>query len=74
MEALEQMVTEEFKKIEFTEDFKKDVIKTAKSILAEVRETESEEEKIIKNRIAKIKTRMKNAEDGVDFWFTIAKA
>jgi len=63
MEVLEQLVSEEFKKIEFTEDFKKDVIKTAKSILAEVRETESEEEKIIKNRISKIKTRMKNAED-----------
>lgn len=63
MEVLEQLVSEEFKKIEFTEDFKKDVIKTAKSILAEVRETESEEEKIIKNRIAKVKTRMKNAED-----------
>lgn len=63
MENLEKMVAEEFKKIEFTEDFKKDVIKTAKSVLSEVRETESNQEKIVKNRIAKIKTRMKNAED-----------
>lgn len=63
MENLEKMVAEEFKKFEFTEEFKKDVIKTAKYVLSEVRETESNQEKIVKNRIAKIKTRMKNAED-----------
>ncbi|MCB9791023.1 hypothetical protein H6764_03305, partial [Candidatus Nomurabacteria bacterium] len=36
---------------------------SAKSILSEIRETETDEEKVIKTRIAKIKTRMKNAED-----------
>lgn len=63
MADLETMVAEEFKKIEFTQEFRDDVIKTAKSILSEIRETETDEEKVIKTRIAKIKTRMKNAED-----------
>ncbi|MBD3362319.1 hypothetical protein GF362_01210, partial [Candidatus Dojkabacteria bacterium] len=63
MEELENKVTELFKQIVFTNEFKDYVIKTAKDIIREIRETETAEEKLIKQRMAKIKNRMKNAED-----------
>ncbi len=63
MEELEEKVSELFKDIEFTEEFKKYVISTAKDIIREIRETETAEEKIVKQSITKIKNRMKNAED-----------
>ncbi|GAB4286026.1 MAG: hypothetical protein Kow0081_4050 [Candidatus Dojkabacteria bacterium] len=63
MEELETMVTDIFKEVEFEDIFKDEIMKEAKNIIQEVRETETEEETNIKQNVAKIKTRMANAED-----------
>lgn len=63
MEKLEEMVTELFGSVEFSEEFKEYVVQTAKEIISEVRQTESKEEKHLKQMISKTKQRMKNAED-----------
>ncbi len=63
MEELETMVADIFKVVEFEEIFKDEIMKEAKNIIQEVRETETEEKTAIKQNIAKIETRMANAED-----------
>jgi len=63
MSLLEEKVADIFKNIEFTEEFKKEVLETAKEIVEEVRSTETKEEKLIKQRITKTKSRMENAEN-----------
>lgn len=63
MEELETMVADIFKEVEFGDIFKDEIMKEAKNIIQEVRETETEEETTIKQNVAKIKTRMANAED-----------
>lgn len=63
MRKIEVQVEDLFKAVEFSEEFKKFVLIEAKKIIADIRDTETEEEKIIKQRIAKIQLRMKNAED-----------
>lgn len=63
MEELETMVADIFKEVEFEDIFKDEIMKEAKTIIQEVRETETEEETAIKQNVAKIKTRIANAED-----------
>ncbi len=63
MEDLETMVADIFKEVEFEEIFKDEIMKEAKTIIQEVRETETEEKTAIKQNIAKIETQMANAED-----------
>lgn len=63
MSALEDSVAEIFKEIEFSEEFRKTVIRIAREIIKEVRSHESKEEKIINQRITRTKQRMKNLED-----------
>ncbi|GAB4284955.1 MAG: hypothetical protein Kow0081_2490 [Candidatus Dojkabacteria bacterium] len=57
------MVADILKEVEFEDIFKDEIMKEAKNIIQEVRETEAEEKTAIKQNIAKIKTRIVNAED-----------
>ncbi len=63
MNKIEDMVADLFKNVQFSDEFKKIVLSEAKKIIAEIRDTESDEEKIIRQRIARLNLRMKNAED-----------
>jgi len=63
MNKIEDTVSDLFKNVQFSDEFKKIVLSEAKKIISEIRDTESDEEKIIRQRIARLNLRMKNAED-----------
>ncbi len=63
MEDLEALILEMFKIFKFKDDYREYVIKTAKEIVGEVRESENDYKKQINQRISKIESKMRVAED-----------
>lgn len=63
MEDVEKSMAEIFNNLEFTHEFRSYIVNEAKDIIEEIRGTETEEEKLINQRISKIKLRMENIEN-----------